>query len=69
MEEKYKIYNDDCIKIMETMEDNSVDIIITDPPYILDVAHGAGGFREAKKNISEKIKSFSNDFDYKIVLN
>jgi DNA modification methylase len=67
MEEKYKIYNDDCIKIMETMEDNSVDIIITDPPYILDVAHSAGVFRKAKKNISGKIKSFSYDFDYKIV--
>lgn len=67
MEEKYKIYNDDCIKIMETMEDNSVDIIITDPPYILNVARGAGGFGKSKRNISKKIKSFSNDFDYKIV--
>ena len=27
------LYNDDCLKIMKTMDDNSVDCIITDPPY------------------------------------
>lgn len=64
MEEKYKIYNDDCIKIMETMEDNSVDIIITDPPYILDVNNAGGILGDKKKKISEKIRAISKDFDY-----
>ncbi len=27
------LYNDDCLKIMKTLSDNSIDAIITDPPY------------------------------------
>lgn len=28
------IYNADCLEIMKTMPDNSVDLILTDPPYL-----------------------------------
>ena len=28
-----KLYNDDCMNILPTLEDNSVDLIITSPPY------------------------------------
>jgi len=27
------IYNGDCLEILKTMEDNSVELILTDPPY------------------------------------
>ena len=30
---KNKIINDDCIKVMENMDSNSVDHVITDIPY------------------------------------
>ena len=29
------IINDDCIKVMNQMEENSVDLIFADPPYNL----------------------------------
>ena len=29
----YKLYNEDCIKIMKTLQNNSVDCVICDPPY------------------------------------
>ena len=29
----YELINGDCLKILEKMEDNSVDAIVTDPPY------------------------------------
>ena len=28
-----KIINDDCLKVLPTLESNSVDLILTDPPY------------------------------------
>lgn len=31
--ETNKIHNVDCLKFMETMDSNSVDLIVTDPPY------------------------------------
>jgi len=34
---KPKIYNQDCVKFMETMDNNSIDLLITDPPYSTDV--------------------------------
>ncbi len=30
-----KLYNGDCLEVMKTLEENSVDAIITDPPYEL----------------------------------
>ena len=30
-----KIYNKDCIETMKEMQNNSVDLIVTDPPYNL----------------------------------
>lgn len=32
-----RIENGDCIRVMETIEDNIVDLVITDPPYNLSV--------------------------------
>ncbi len=31
-----KLYNDDCMNVLTKMEDNSVDLIITSPPYNLN---------------------------------
>lgn len=33
MIELNKIYNEDCIEGMKLLEDNSVDLVVTDPPY------------------------------------
>lgn len=33
MSVKYKLYNNDSIKLMEKMKSESIDLIITDPPY------------------------------------
>lgn len=29
-----KIYNEDCLRGMKRIPDNSVDCILTDPPYL-----------------------------------
>jgi DNA modification methylase len=28
-----KLYNDDCLKVLPTIPDNSIDLIVTSPPY------------------------------------
>jgi DNA modification methylase len=30
---KTMIYNDDCLKVLPTIQDNSIDLVLTDPPY------------------------------------
>lgn len=45
-----KFINDDCLKIMSTMEKNTIDLILTDPPYIIsrETNFSKGGGDEAK---------------------
>lgn len=30
-----QIYHDDCLKVMQKLPDASVDLIVTDPPYLI----------------------------------
>lgn len=34
------LYNGDCLDIMKTLPDNSVDIVVTDPPYVIATTGG-----------------------------
>lgn len=36
MEDQIKLYNDDCMNFLKTLEDGSIDCILTDPPYFID---------------------------------
>lgn len=37
-----KIYNDDCLNVLRDIPDNSVDLILTDPPYNLKALKNRG---------------------------
>ena len=28
-----KLYNDDCLNVLKDIGDNSIDLVVTDPPY------------------------------------
>lgn len=32
----YTLYHDDCLNMMKSMDTNSIDFIVTDPPYFID---------------------------------
>lgn len=44
-----KIYNIDCLDGLRQMPDNSVDLLITDPPYKFVSGGGCGAFGSAKR--------------------
>lgn len=56
MIELNKIYNNDCLEIMKDIEDNSIDCIVTSPPYN---KKGLAGKRKVGNNIW---KSFNIDY-------
>lgn len=58
------LINDDSYSLIKTMKDNSVDLIVTDPPY--DLVKGAGKFRNNRKYYNE-IDNISTGFDYDIL--
>lgn len=37
-----KLYNNSCLEVMRGIEDKSVDLVLTDPPYLMDFKGGRG---------------------------
>lgn len=47
---KYELYNSDCLEKLKDIADKSVDLVLTDPPYILGNT-GGGFLGKTLKNI------------------
>lgn len=37
---KIILKNDDCLNILKQIKDKSIDLIVTDPPYVIDTNGG-----------------------------
>jgi site-specific DNA-methyltransferase (adenine-specific) len=57
------LYNDDCLKVLPTLPDNSVDLIITSPPYdnIRDYNNSSSWNFDTFKNIANKLQKVLKD--------
>ena len=45
------LYNDDCLKILKSIKDKSIDLIVTDPPYEITGTKGGGSINKVKHMI------------------
>jgi len=66
-QDNFVLYNGDCLKLMEQLPENSIDMIFADPPYNLS----NGGFSvHAGKRVSvnkgewDKSRGFKDDYDF-----
>ena len=41
-----KLYHEDCIKVLQSMPNESIDLVVTDPPYLMDSFEEHGLTRE-----------------------
>ena len=46
-----KIYNEDCLEGMKRIPDGSVDLVVTDPPYLFDNGHFLSSDKSGTKSI------------------
>ena len=54
----YKLYNEDCLKVMKGISDNSIDLYISDVPYLTTSrgnAGNSGGMLQKKINLEGKV--------------
>ena len=58
-----KIYKEDCLKTLKKMEDASVDLVITSPPYNMNLRISKGRYhsRQIVKEISTKYEEFPDN--------
>ena len=63
-----QIINADCMDILKQLPDKCVDLVLTDPPYIL-TPHGGGraGLADRASKIRDEIDFIANDFDFEKV--
>lgn len=63
-----KIINADCLDILKQLPDKCIDLVLTDPPYIL-TPHGGGrkGLADRSSKIRDEIEFIANDFDFETV--
>lgn len=56
---KETLYNDDCLKILKSISDKSIDIVITDPPY--EISTKGGGSISKVKHLDNSLNKLSKD--------
>lgn len=73
----YYLINDNCLNILKTIKDNSIDLVITSPPYNMRtrVRNGQYTTREKSEHFSKKYEFFDDalpinefyNFHYKVI--
>lgn len=67
----YVLKNGDCLELIKTIPDKSIDLVVTDPPY--EVATNGGSFYDSKSEnyratqYSKEIKGISDGFTSEIL--
>ena len=54
-----KIYNEDCLEGMKRIHDNSIDLIVTDPPYL--ISYKTGRRKDKTHRFNETILNDDNE--------
>lgn len=57
-----RIYNGDAYKLIKLIEDKSVDLIITDPPYDIGTTHGSGIMKDRGGTYMQQIEENSLNY-------
>ena len=63
----YRLYHDDCLKILEEIPENTFDMIFADPPYMLSnggITCQNGQVVSVNKGKWDKSQGFEQDFEF-----
>lgn len=63
----YRLYNDDCLKILEDIPENTFDMIFADPPYMLSnggITCQNGKIVSVNKGKWDESQGFEQDFEF-----
>ena len=67
MMKHYRLYHDDCLKILEEIPENTFDMIFADPPYMLSnggITCQNGQVVSVNKGKWDKSQGFEQDFEF-----
>ena len=59
-----KLFNDDCLNVLKTIPNKSIDLVVIDPPYEFNGCKGAGAFGTDRRNYHEEyLKLYHEETD------
>ena len=62
----YKLYQGDCLEVMNDIEDGSVNLVVTDPPYEITTT-GAGMYKQADKQYVKELNGMKDGFSEEVL--
>lgn len=62
----YKLYQGDCLEMMKNIEDGSIDLVVTDPPYEIATT-GAGMYKQADKQYVKELNGMKDGFSEEVL--
>lgn len=62
----YQLYQGDCLEVMKDIEDGSVDLVVTDPPYEIATT-GAGMYKQADKQYVKELNGMKDGFSEEVL--
>lgn len=66
-----KLLKGDCLELLRQLPDSSVDLVVTDPPYLIEntKAGGASALAKSIQNMNDEIRSskLTEGFDLKVL--
>lgn len=63
------IYNMDCLEGMKYIDDNSIDLVITDPPFAIDFKAKKGNYHRTKSRVLEGYNEIPKESYYEFSIN
>lgn len=62
----YNLYKGDCLEVMKNIEDGSIDLVVTDPPYEIATT-GAGIYKQADKQYVKELNGMKDGFSEEVL--
>ena len=60
------LWNGDCLEVMKQIPDGSVDLVVTDPPYLIETT-GAGIYKQADKQYVKELNGIKDGFSEQVL--
>ena len=60
------IIHGDCLQVMKDIPDGSIDLVVTDPPYLIETS-GAGIYKQADKQYVKELNNIKDGFSESIL--
>ena len=60
------LWNGDCLEVMKQIPDGSVDLVVTDPPYLIETS-GAGIYKQADKQYVKELNGIKDGFSEQVL--